>query len=210
MVNVHDALVKDKERLESAIAEAESGTSGEILVAFAHRAGNYEREIGYFSFGVALALMAALWAGFHRLSIPWAFGALFVGYLIGQLFGHLIPALPMLMVPKAYRLRKAEKAALITFHDLHVSTTRAHTGVLLLIAQAERAVVVLGDGPISSNIAAEEWEGVRDQILAGIRAGKPTEGLLAGIQAAGALLAKHFPATGDNANELANGVYFIK
>jgi len=205
-------------RIEAEIAEAESKTSGEIVVVVARQAGHYEREASLVAFAAALVAYLASWMALEfwsrqsarsELWLIWSFAALLAGYAGGLVVAHLVPVVPMLLVSRQRRTHAVEERAAVAFHDLHVSNTRAHTGILLLVAEAERMVVVLGDGPIADRIGQEEWNGVRDRVLEGIRSRKHVDGLVAGVQRAGALLAEHFPATEAAAKDLPNSVYLI-
>lgn len=209
MVSIADAIVNDKATIDAAIADAEQKTCGEIVVAFARRAGRYEREQGYVAFGAAVAAYVAVSLTWPGLRLPWAAVALLAGYLLGHFAAEFLPYFPMLLAHQRRRRKMAEDAALVAFHDLHVANTRAHTGILLFVAQSERTVVVLGDGPISEQVTQAEWDGVRDAILAGIGVGETANGLAKGIGLAGDLLARHFPRGADDLNELPNCLYIV-
>ncbi len=204
-------------QIEAEIAAAEAKTSGEIVVVFARQAGHYEREHGLIAFGFSIAVFLASWIGMPTLQpsmegalISWLVVSLLGGYALGLLVSHFVPEVPMLLVRKKRRLHMAEDRAAIAFHDLHVANTRAHTGILILIAELERVVVVLGDGPIAEKISSAEWQNVRDAIISGIRARKPDDGLCEGVRRAGEVLASHFPVGNQDRQELPNGVRFIR
>ncbi|HWA84460.1 MAG TPA: hypothetical protein VG820_13545 [Fimbriimonadaceae bacterium] len=209
-MNAATTIVDRRSEIETAIAKAEEGTCGEIVVAFARQAGRYEREQAFVAFGAALAAWTILW---RLLNIQTFIGlalALVGGYLIGHLLALFVPYIPMLLAHQKRRRQVAERAALVAFHDLHVTATRAHTGILLYIAYNERTVVVLGDGKIAAKVTQADWNAVRNAILEGMRSQKPVDGIVEGILYAGGLLAQHFPPGAHNRNELPNSLYVVR
>jgi putative membrane protein len=90
----------------------------------------------------------------------------------------------------------------IEFYELGLSETEARTGVLLFVSLMEHRAVVLADQGIAEKLDSEIWNGVVDQMVAGVKRADFAGGMCAGIERCGALLAPHFPAAAENANEL--------
>jgi uncharacterized membrane protein len=89
------------------------------------------------------------------------------------------------------------------FAQLRVWDTEHNIGVLFYVLMAERRIEIVADRGIANRVSQSEW----DAICAGMRSsyatGRWREGSLAGIAAAHALLAQHFPSDGiDNPDEL--------
>jgi putative membrane protein len=216
VVKVCRAIEAGSAQIEAAIAEAESRTCGEIVVVCAARAGDYARERGLISFSGSLLtfITASLlfqrgdgeaWGGSSSaMSLSESLGVLIFGYLLFTLLSRLLPWVAIGLAGKRRRMRAAELAAAQAFHDFNVSHTKASTGVLMFIAQAERTVVVLGDGPIAKLIPQEEWQSVRDCILKGIKESEPLGGVLSAISASADLLCRHFPIAEESEDELPN------
>lgn len=101
---------------------------------------------------------------------------------------------------------RAEGAA--AFEALGMTATAARNGVLLFVAPASRRFAVLGDVAIHERCGEAFWTAVADVMAAEFRAGRFTEGIVAGIAAVGSELARHFPRTpgDDDRNELPDGV----
>lgn len=101
---------------------------------------------------------------------------------------------------------QAEGAA--AFEALGMTATAERNGVLLFVAPASRRFAVLGDLAIHERCGEAFWAAVADAMAAEFRAGRFTEGIVAGVAAVGAELARHFPRTpGDgDRNELPDGV----
>lgn len=100
----------------------------------------------------------------------------------------------------------ARARALMVFSKLRVWDTEANNGVLIYLLLADRSVEIVADRGLARRVTQDEWNGVRDAMVARLRGGDFDGGALAGVQGVGALLARHYPATEarDNPNELTN------
>ncbi len=87
----------------------------------------------------------------------------------------------------------AQAAGSAAFERLGMTATAERNGVLLFVAPASRSCAVLGDAAIHERCADGFWTAVAEAMAAQFRAGRFTEGILAGIEAVGAELARHFP-----------------
>jgi uncharacterized membrane protein len=86
--------------------------------------------------------------------------------------------------------------ALEVFAHLRVWDTEANNGVLIYVQRADRSVEIVADRGVASRVAQSEWDGVCRMMQEHFRAGKFKTGAIAGVEAVGALLARHFPAPG--------------
>lgn len=197
----------DRLRIESAIAQAEAGTAGEIVLVLAHRAASYR------SVPLAYGLLAAL-------AVPWPLMWLTdlgtARLLLLQLAACLcavIAAYPERhrhrLVPRAVRHRRGREAAQRAFDGLGLRGTRGRTGILLYLAAAERHAEVIGDVTIAARVDEAEWRAIIADLVAGLQREGMTEGLLAAIARIGAVLAHHAPTGPDNPDELPNRVVVI-
>jgi len=102
----------------------------------------------------------------------------------------------------------AQAAGARAFESLGMTQTAERNGVLLFVAPASRRFAVLGDAGIHERCGAGLWADVAQAMAAEFRAGHFTEGILAGIAAVVAELARHFPRwSGDgDRNELPDTV----
>jgi uncharacterized membrane protein len=95
--------------------------------------------------------------------------------------------------------------AVQTFSDLHMWNTERRNGVLIYVLAADRGVEIIADRGAVSQIDQADWEGVCRLMEGHFRAGRFAEGSVAGIDAVGGLLARHFPPPqGVNRDELPN------
>ena len=100
------------------------------------------------------------------------------------------------------RGKTARHRALEVFAGLHVWDTEANNGVLIYVLFADRAVEIVADRGFNGLVAPEEWASVCRAMEAEFGQGRWEHGALAGVEAAARLLARHFPGTGRQGNEL--------
>ncbi len=92
------------------------------------------------------------------------------------------------------------------FERLGMTATSLRNGVLILFAPSSRTFAVIGDTAVHQECGEEFWQKIADAMSQKFRNGEFTDGLIHGIERAGALLAAHFPRAQDDKNELPNEV----
>jgi uncharacterized membrane protein len=83
--------------------------------------------------------------------------------------------------------------ALEVFSRLRVWDTEANNGVLIYVQLADRNVEIVADRGFRGLVSAAEWEAVCRLMEVHFRAGRFQMGSIAGVEAIGTLLARHFP-----------------
>ena len=150
---------------------------------FATRAGTRRR----FSDGIDAAIEAAIRAAEARTS--------------GEIRFVIETALE---IPDlAARLTPRERAVEV-FAELGVWDTELRNGVLIYVLVADRTVEVVADRGAAAAIAAADWEASSRIMQDHFRARRFREGAVAGVEAIGGLLERHFPARGGDRDELPN------
>ena len=96
----------------------------------------------------------------------------------------------------------SRQRAIEVFSMLQVWNTEENTGILLYVLLADHKVEVVADRGIQKRVAAEEWGAIVKAMEAQFRAGQFEAGALAGVRAASDLLARHFPGSADDRNQL--------
>lgn len=194
-----------------AVAEAERRTSGEIVPYLVEACDDYDEAawkaaaLGAIAGSLAAAVVwwlggywlgaAAFWIG-----LPAAGGA-----ALGWLAARLSDALRRALVPAGTLDLRARRRAMAAFVEEEVFDTRDRSGILILVALFERRVVVLGDAGINRAVEEGAWQGLVDRLVAGVRAGRLAEALVAAVAECGALLERHGVAIEpDDTDELAN------
>jgi uncharacterized membrane protein len=110
-----------------------------------------------------------------------------------------------LELPEVWAGLAPRERAIQTFSDLHIWNTELRNGVLIYVLLADHDVEIVADRGASERIAQADWEGVCRVMEGHFRAGRFSEGSLAGVAAVAALLERHFPADrGRNRDELPN------
>lgn len=94
------------------------------------------------------------------------------------------------------------------FTTLNMHQTEAHNGVLFYIAVKDHQLAVFADEGICAVVPSDFWH----QIIAGMKSyfvkSDFLGGVIFGIEQAGNQLAKYFPKTENNKNELSNDISF--
>ena len=121
----------------------------------------------------------------------------------GQVCVAIEGALPAGRVLK--RLPPRERA-LEVFGLLRVWDTEENCGVLLYLLLADRDVEIVADRGIHKIVGDATWQAICARMEAAFREGRFADGVLAGVGEISALLAQHFPRTGEGggANELSD------
>jgi putative membrane protein len=199
-----------RQHLEAVVLEAERGTGGEIVVAVASACDEYG-SAGW-RLGVACAALATL--GLHAFAPPLPWGVHLAAQALALVLAHALARIDtvrrhLLPIPLVER-RVAERARRC-FLEQGLARTRARTGILLFVALLERRVVVLADEGIDRVLApGESWQEVVDLAVAGLRAGRPVEGLEAAVRRCGRILANHLPPPAPNPDELPNALVVLE
>jgi uncharacterized membrane protein len=82
--------------------------------------------------------------------------------------------------------------ALEVFAQLRVWDTAANNGVLIYVQLSDRRVEIIADRGFSDRVSPAEWEAVCRLMQEHYRAGRFQAGSVAGVEAVGNLIARHF------------------
>ncbi len=111
------------------------------------------------------------------------------GEIVFAVEGSLAPA-------DLWRGVSARARAEEVFAHLRVWNTEANTGVLVYVLLADHAIEIVADRAVAREIEAREWAPICTSMQQHFRAGEYERGAVAGVDAIGALLERHFPADG--------------
>lgn len=199
----------DREAVEAAVREAESGTAGEIVPVAVGRSDLYVSSVWKAALAGALVfsiLAAAVYeAGrFWGALLPlWIAVPPAAGAAAGFLAGALVPAVRRWLVPPATMELRVRQRALAAFVENEVFRTRDRSGILIFLSLFEHRVLVIGDTAVNACVQPREWEEIVAGIAAGIREGRPGPALAEGVRKCSGLLARVVRRPED-ADELAN------
>jgi len=212
------ASVKDR------VNENERQTNAEIIpvvVASTKEYGFYQALVG---FAFSLLAIGIGWYLFQDVTVTpedWGSSVLLrfdlakviliaiAGFMIGVAFARWKPAVYRSLVPARTLDATARETAVVLFHRLKLTRTRAHTAVMICVCLFEKRVVVLGDSGINDRIEQQDWDSLRDTVLTKVRGNDLPGALIAGIEQAGQLLSKHFPAESDDIDEITNRLHIV-
>ena len=223
---------EEKKRIEAAIAEVESGTSGEIVAMVIESSDHYRDVDVFFSMllSACVAVLPAEAVYLHveeilRSVIPamgWMSGlpdntrfmtGLFaflvvtlVLYMPVRFLFRYLPALRRFFIPTSRRDAEVREKALSEFREQGLDRTRDATGILFLVSLFERRVYVLADHGIYDKIKQASLDVYAEMVSRGVAEKRGADALCDAIKSAGDELAKYFPRKDDDANELPDKV----
>lgn len=210
---------EDNEKIRETTAAAESGTVGEIAVMVVDHSSLYlEAEIigGVFLGGLlslvvteVLFHLSEVIAEFFFHSTVWLFIplAILLFYPCRLLF-KTVPSLKFAFIGKKRREKAVQERALRAFYEKGLYKTKENTGMLIFLSLLERKVWVLADKGIHGKIHQNTLNRLAGIVSKGIREGRSCEALCEAIKEAGDLLAKLYPASGANIDELPDEVMY--
>lgn len=197
----------EQRRIADAIAKAEEATSGEIVAVVAESSGSY------FS-------AAFLWAGIAALAVPlplihWTWWPIQTIYIVqiavfaalALLFSYR--PFRLALTPRGLKHALAHRRALEQFLAQNLHTTEGRTGVLIFVSVAERYAEIVADAEINRHVPVETWADIVNDLTSHIGQGQAATGFLHAIQAAGKLLATHFPPGSERRDTLPNHLIML-
>lgn len=96
--------------------------------------------------------------------------------------------------------------ALKEFTRLGMHRTKHRNGVLIFLLISERKFQIVADEGIHSRVEDGTWDGIARTMSSHFREKNFKKGISVALHTVGAVLARHFPRTGETANELSNDV----
>ena len=194
-------------RLARAVARAEAGTSGEIVVMVCRQAGAYRSVVLLAVLVAALILPWPLIAltAWSAASILLAQAALVAVLLLASQHERLRLAL----VPRALRRARAREAARRAFWSRGLSRTRSRTGVLLYLSLAERHAEIVADLGVLGRVPQAAWDAVLADLVPALGRGETEAGLAEAVERIGARLTEYLPAGPNDPDELPNRVIVV-
>lgn len=212
----------EKDAIRRAVEEAEGRTAGEIVPYVVGASDEYEGALwkGGVLGALAMALLAGLvraWMALRWLAPPlleeWGGGGMLlwlvappvIGAAGGMALSTFVPFFKRALVSAEVMDRRARRRAGMAFLEEEIFATRDRTGILIFLSLFEHRVVILGDSGINARVEAVDWQGIVDDLAAGIRAGRAADALVEAIGRCGELLErKGVEIRPDDTDELAD------
>jgi putative membrane protein len=195
----------DCTQIENAVRALEKKSATELVVAVVPKSADYWQARLVVAVAWALAAAHAM-LQFRPDVAPFVAVLLQVpiGVATFVLFGR--GALARLLIPRGAAGASAERRALALFAERGLTATRDRTGMLILVSELERRVVILGDRGIHERVGDAGWRAHVDHVVAAIHRGQAARGLLDVIERLGATHAELNPVRAGDTNELPDDV----
>jgi len=195
----------DQDKISKAVLEAELLTTGEIVPMVVTQSDDYPGARW------RLAIVTAMFFGFLAYYflgdfdpawILWVqIPGLYIGYWLGTFSAVLRPFLESSKVDEEVHQR-----ALQAFISLDLHATKDRTGILIMASLFERRVEILADTGINAKVSKDTWQGIVADMIGRIKSDNLTEGFCIAVRECGEVLAKDFPGSHDNPDEISNKV----
>ena len=215
----------DFETIKSAVAEAESKTTGEIALAVTAESGRYcFWELLAANCFAALVLMVMLpfsdniralyrrlyWQNEPSWILPLffiitCFAAIIIAFYIAN-----IPAIDRLIIPRSVRKACVTNRAFRYFTECGIYDTAEHSGILIFVSYMERQVRIVADSGISKHISQDLWNLIADELAENIKKGNAALAFKTAVEKCGQLLAENFPPHEENPNEFPDGLVILE
>ena len=199
----------DLDRISAAVTAAEQHTSGEIVPMIVSKSDDYPGARWRLAIVTALlfGLITSLWLDRqpdigNPVWILWAeIPGLYVGYWLGSFNAILRPFLAATKIDEEVHQRSLQ-----AFFSHNLQATREHTGILIMVSLLEHRVEILADSGINARVSADAWQQIVADMVDQIKAGDIADGLCIAVRECGEVLAKEFPGSHDNPDEISNKV----
>lgn len=198
---------QDRDRIATAIRNAEAKTSGEIVCVLARSSSD----------AAALPVFAA---SLVALAVPWVLIAVtkfpVERILLLQILAFLVlatllylPGVRTALLPRRARRASAHRAAMEQFVIRGIARKKDRCGILIFVSLAEHYARIIADEGIAARVPQSDWQAAVDALIVHMRSGCIADGFLAAIGACEAVLTTHFPKTEPSRDELPDRIYLI-
>ena len=101
-----------------------------------------------------------------------------------------------------FKGQSARERAIDVFSQLRMWDTEHNNGVLIYLLLADRDVEIVADRGVHAKVGTQEWEKICRAMETAFKQAHYEAGVVSGIQAVTQHLVAHFPAVGNDRNEL--------
>jgi len=197
---------EEKERLKATTREVESRTIGEIVLMVVDHSDHYiEAEVlGSVLLGSLLSLILTVL--FFHASLWFYIPLSFLFFFPFWFLFIKVEVLKRLFIGVRRKEETVKLRAERAFFERGLYRTKKNTGVLFFLSLLEKKVWVLADKGIYDKMDQETLNRFANEVSRGIKEGRACDALCQAIQEIGILLARHFPITPGDTNELPDDV----
>jgi putative membrane protein len=210
---------EDHARVSAAIAAAEAKSDGEIIAITADQSDAYH-DVGLHYAVLVLFLVLAFFAAWpHQLEFWWTrlmgwtaqpsqrelltllFGLALAKFLAVLFILKWMP-LRLALTPGSTKTRRVRRRAVMLFKTGGERRTIGRTGILIYLSMGERRAEIVADEAITKVTTPETWGEAMAAMITDVKAGRPGDGIVAAVEQIGEVLAKHFPKSSADTNEI--------
>ena len=210
----------DRAAIGGAITAAELGSDGEIVAVATPVSDAYHDVALHWAVAVLIGVLAwfaafpatliwydeLLFGSWHEVPGPHELLTLLMVLAVAKFTIVLlllrIPALRLALTPGATKQRRVRRRAIMVFKAAAERRTIGRTGVLIYLSLQERRAEIVADEALHKVTSQDVWGEAMAAMVVELRAGHPAEGMVAAIGLVGEVLAKHFPKTDADTNEI--------
>ena len=189
----------DRQRVNQAVAGAESQTSAEIVAAAAGVSGRYDRSediVGLWTGAIALAAVWLLWPRQIPERGSWGEApawlelaaillAVVLGFVVGAVVGSRIGWLRHLFTPRRQMREEVWSRAKQTFCDRRVYRTTGSSGVLIFVSLYERMAAIVADQTVLEKLGQPALDEICAHLTAQLTGRDPTAAICSTIEVIG-------------------------
>jgi putative membrane protein len=110
--------------------------------------------------------------------------------------------LRLALTPGSTKTRRVRRRAVMLFKTGGERRTIGRTGILIYLSMGERRAEIVADEAITKVTTPETWGEAMAAMITDVRAGRPGDGIVAAVEIIGEVLAKHFPKSSADTNEI--------
>jgi putative membrane protein len=212
-----------RQRIDRAVAEAETKTSAEIVPVVASTSGRYDRAEDIVGLWFAMLATVVLWIFLPRASddpgswggiplywqIVFLIAAMLLTFVLGAMVGGRVGWLRRLFAARREMQDDVAARARSVFFDSRIHHTADATGVLLYVSLFEHMAAVMADQRVLEKLGQPAVDELCEELTNGLQAGDITEALCRTIASAGQRLSAVLPRVEDDVNELSDALVML-
>ncbi|HEX7043331.1 MAG TPA: hypothetical protein VF203_01830 [Burkholderiales bacterium] len=204
----------ERERLDAAVAGVEAATGAQVVIACLPKSDAYP-ELPWLAFAFAAALAALVVFAAELFGWGWITGAgqwfsaavVLIAGATAVLAAAFVPPFARLFLSRTRAEGEVRQQAQSLFLEHELFGTRERCGVLLLVSEFERQVVVLPDKGVRERVPAQVVQEVVNAMLGPLERGELAKAFDLGLSVLEAALVTHgFRGGKPGAEELPNRV----
>lgn len=209
----------DHRKVSEAIAAAEAASDGEILTIVSADSDSYHDVALHWAVAAMIGVLAlAAWQA-DWLASAWealfgwgeqaSAGEVLFAAMVLAVVGFLATllllksrAIRLALTPGATKGRRVRRRAIALFRAAAERRTVGRTAVLIYLSLGEHRAEIVADEAVAKVTTPECWGDAMAELIGEIKVGRPGEGLAMAVEEVGEVLARHFPKTSADVNEI--------